>query len=237
MIGTRLPSTTVVPSRFERNGSVCATCCAYSGAASDAATITTSTPSIAIAIQFLNSLRRAIAQGLAPLGSVPTTAGTSPARVLLIASRSSFGPDTSPARRRGLLDPRLGHEPVELLAEREVADAFRHEVDVLRVEERRHRRLIRHHPVDLRPELVRGRLVGDRTVQSGVHLCVDLLVAEAGHVDAGVASRVEGLAAEQDVEEVRGGRVVLVPLLHVDLDLVLRVLRIGERDVGRDRLD
>ena len=37
--------------------------------------MTTRTPSIAIATRLRSSLRRASAQGLAPLGSVPTTAG------------------------------------------------------------------------------------------------------------------------------------------------------------------
>ena len=46
----------------------------------------------------------------------------------------------------------------------------------------------------------------------------------------------ERFTTEQDVQEVGRCRVVLVPLLHVDLHLVLRVLNVGERDVPRDRL-
>ena len=70
-------------------------------------------------------------------------------------SLTGSGPSGGRARARpprtSLLDPRLVDEPVELLAEREVADALRDEVDVLRVEQRRHRRLVGHLLVDLRP--------------------------------------------------------------------------------------
>ena len=64
-----------------------------------------STPSIVIAIRLRSSRRRAIVQGLAPLGSVPAEAGTLPATVSVIAPRPSIGPDARPARADCLLDP------------------------------------------------------------------------------------------------------------------------------------
>src|SRR4051812_43920536 len=103
-----------------------------------------------IASLLRSSRRRASPHGLASLGSAPTRAGAL-AAVSLIASGSRF--------RAGLLDPRLCDEPVELLAEREVADTLRDEVDVLRVEEGHHRRLVRHLAIDLRPHRVRALLV------------------------------------------------------------------------------
>src|SRR5262249_5810442 len=152
-------------------------------------TTSTSRASIAIAIRLRSRRRRASAHGLAPTAaSSPAGAGGSPTIVPVIVS---------------LLHPALRHEPVELLAEHEVADALRHEVDVLRRKERRHRRRVRHLVVDLRPLLVRGGLVLERRLQRVLHLRVDLLVAEARDVDARVAAGMEGVAAEEDVEEVR----------------------------------
>ena len=84
--------------------------------------------------------------------------------------------------------------------------------------------------------LAAGR-VGDAERQRLLHLGVDRLVAEAGDVDRGVEPGVERRAAEQHVQEVRGGRVVLVPLRDLDLHLVVGVLDVGELDVRRDRLD
>src|SRR6266508_1454717 len=185
--------------------------------------MTASTPTIVIAIRLRSSRLRAIAHGLPPIAArSPARTGASPA----IAPPISL-----------LLDPGLADEPIELLAEREVADPLRHEVDVLRREERRHRGGVRDFPVDLGPLLVRRGLVLECRLQGVLHLHVDLLVAEAGDIDARVAAGVERVAAEEDVEEVRRSRVVLVPLLDVDLHLVLRVLDVGEEDVAGDRLD
>src|SRR5436190_1141253 len=189
--------------------------------------MSTSTPTMTIATRLRSSRRRASRHGLAATtaGSAASEAATSP----------TTAPLTEPPAER-LLHPGLVDQPVELLAEREVADALRQEVDVPRREQRRHRRLVRHLSVDLRPELVRRREVLFLELQRVVHLVFDRLVAEACDVDARVAPWVERLAAEQDVEEVRCGRVVLIPLLNVDLHLVLRVLGVGEEDVPRDRL-
>src|SRR3954468_3810037 len=126
MTGTRLPFTSVVPSRFDRNGFVCATSCAKSGAARLRPTTTTSMTNAAIAGRLRRRRRRASRQGPAAVerGASAATAVTP------------------------LLHPRLIEEPVELLAEDEVADALREEVEVLRVEERHHRRRVRHLAVD-----------------------------------------------------------------------------------------
>src|SRR5438874_4860428 len=185
--------------------------------------MTTSTPSIVMAIRLRSSRLRAIAQGLPPIAArSPARTGASPAIVPPISR---------------LLDPGLADKPIELLAEREVADPLRHEVDVLRREQRRHRSGVGDLLVDLRPFLVRRWLVLERRPQRVLHLRVDVLVAEARDVDARIAPRVEGVAAEQDVEEVGRSRVVLVPLLNVDLHLVLRVLGVREEEVRRSRLD
>ena len=152
MTGTVLPSTTVVPSRFDVNGSRVR--------------------------DVLGVERRREAEdddhgedaehrhcdpvspqppaGERP-GAGPGERGAAAARRLArerLAHRQRVerGPDARPHPDASLLDPRLADEPVELLAEREVADALRDEVDVLRVEQRRHRRLVRDHPVDLRPQ-------------------------------------------------------------------------------------
>src|SRR5581483_2650488 len=212
--GTLLPFTTVVPSRLEVNGSTCATWCAYSGAERHNATIRTSSRAIASAIRFRRSRRQASCHGpRATAARSPAWAGTSP----------TTAPLTEPPGVR-LLHPGLVDQPVELLAEDEVADALRHEVDVPRREQRRHRRLVGDLMVDLRPERVRRGEVRLLELQRLVHLVVDRLVAEPGDVDARVAARVERLTTEEHVQEVRRSRVVLVPLLDVDLHLVLRVL-------------
>ena len=97
-----------------------------------AATITASRPSIAIAIRLRASRRRASAHGLAPAGPTGGVAGAPPSEGLA-HRRPAAGPGSSPALTRSLLHPRLVDQPVELLAEGEVPDALRHEVDVLRV--------------------------------------------------------------------------------------------------------
>src|SRR5262249_25744508 len=125
---------------------------------------------IAMAIRLRSSRLRASAHGLAPTAaSSPAEAGGSPTIVPVIVP---------------LLHPALGHEPVERLSEREVADPPRHEVDVLRCEQRRHGRRVSDLLVDLRPHLVRSGLVLDRSLERLLHLEVDLLVTEAGDVDA-----------------------------------------------------
>src|SRR5712691_391419 len=114
--------------------------------------MTASTPAIVIAIRLRRSRRRAIAQGL------PPTAARSPAR-------TGASPAIAPPISR-LLDPGLADEPIELLAEGEVADALRDEVDVLRREQRRHRGGVGDFLVDLRPFLVRRGFVLERRLQS-----------------------------------------------------------------------
>src|SRR4051812_13002256 len=124
----------------------------------------TSTPTIVIATRFRRSRRRASAQGLpAASARTPAWAGASPAIAPLVTPKPS-----------GLLHPGLVDEPVELLAEDEVPDALRHEVDVLRREHRRHRRLVGHLLVDARPEGVRGFLVRLLEPERPVHLRLDL---------------------------------------------------------------
>src|SRR2546423_814677 len=227
MTGTGLPFTSVVPSRFDWNGFTWATWCAYSGAHRHTPTMTARRTAITSATRFRSRRRRASCHGLAA-----TTARPPPREA---RTSSTIAPLTEPPGVR-LLHPGLVDQPVELFAEREVPDALRHEVDVTRREERRHGGLVGHLAVDLRPEPVRRREVRLLELQRLVHLDVDRLVAEPGDVDARVAARMERVAPEEDVQEVRGGRIVLVPLLDVDLHLVLRVLDVGEGDVPRDRL-
>src|SRR6266508_2497791 len=62
------------------------------------------------------------------------------------------------------------------------------------------------------------------------------LVAELGDVRARVAVRVERAAPEQDVQEVRGRRIVLIPARVRELRLVARVLHIRVLDVRREGL-
>src|SRR5690242_16416226 len=109
----------------------------------------TSTASIAIATRFRRSRRRASDHGLAPAAAVAATCAetSAAARPSLM---SGYG-----IPRELLLHPGLVDQPVELLAEDEVPDPLRHEVDVVRVEQRRHRRRVGHLPVDLLPEEVR----------------------------------------------------------------------------------
>src|SRR6478752_1210918 len=105
--------------------------------------MSTRTPTMTIATRLRSSRRRASRQGL------PAVAAGSP------ASRAATSPTTAPLTEppgARLLHPGLVDQPVELLAEREVADALRHEVDVPRREQRRHRGLIGDLPVDLGPE-------------------------------------------------------------------------------------
>ena len=105
----------------------------------------TSTPSIAIATRLRSSAAPASAHGArADGGSRASSAAPRPRALSLIGRESSGGRARARPHARLLLDPRLVDEPVELLAEGEVADALRDEVDVLRVEQRRHRRRVRH---------------------------------------------------------------------------------------------
>src|SRR4029079_13319828 len=111
-----------------------------------------------------------------------------------------------------LLDPDLAHERVELSAPDVVPDALRDEVDQAGVEEHGLSGVVRGRLVDLRPQLERGRRILDAELERLLTVGSDLLVDVARNVDARVAAGMERAAAEQDVEEVRRGRVVLVPL-------------------------
>src|SRR3954449_5022127 len=77
------------------------------------------------------------------------------------------------------LHPRLRDHPVEFRVELEIAEALRHEVDVLGVEHRCGRRLVGDRLVDLGPDLVGAVLIGHALGERGMHLSVDLLIAEA----------------------------------------------------------
>src|SRR2546425_2098455 len=113
--------------------------------------MTTSTVAIAIATRLRSSRLRARRQGLPAIGArPPACAGASLTIAPLIEAPS------------GLLHPGLVDEPVELLAEDEVPDPARQEVDVLRREHRRHRRCVRDLLVDARPQRVSGLFVGLR---------------------------------------------------------------------------
>src|SRR5690349_1752935 len=114
MTGTFLPFAIVVPSRFDRNGSVCAMRWAYSGAHRHRITMTASSPAITSATRFRSSRRRASCHGLAA-----TIARSPPAGA---RTSSTIAPLTR------LLHPGLVDQPVELLAEHEVSDPLRHEV-------------------------------------------------------------------------------------------------------------
>src|ERR1700760_4487078 len=159
--GTRLPFTTVVPSRFDWNGLVCAMCSAYSGAQRQSTTMTARSPAITSATRFRRIPRRASCHGLAAgiARSPPVGARTS----------STIAPLTNPPGVR-LLHPGLIDQPVELLAEDEVPDALRHEVEMLRREHRRHRCLVGYLTVDLRPHCVRLREVRVLELERAVHL-------------------------------------------------------------------
>src|SRR2546423_9723934 len=61
--GPVLPLTTVVPEMLDRNGSVCATWLAYSGAARQASRITRNTTAPAIALRLPTSRRSAVRHG------------------------------------------------------------------------------------------------------------------------------------------------------------------------------
>src|SRR6478752_7773501 len=101
--------------------------------------MTASSAAITSATRLRSRRRRASCHGLAATTprSPPVEARTS----------STIAPLTDPPGAR-LLHPGLVDQPVELLAEDEVPDALRQEVDVARREQRRHRGLIRHLLVD-----------------------------------------------------------------------------------------
>src|SRR3954466_7009230 len=224
---TSLPSTTVVPLRLFANGSVCAMCSAYSGAAKLTTTISANRASAPSATLLRRRRRPARRQGLLPAMSRAVSPG---ARTTAPAGSGSEAKSAMTGRRlarRPSLHGRLGEEEVPLRAELEALHPRGREVEHLRVHERHPRRLVRRRLVDGRPLLVRGVLVLDPGRGRLVHLPLDALVAELRDVRARVRVGVERVAAEEDVEEIRRRRVVGEPVRPPDLDLVLGVLDVG----------
>src|SRR5882672_11070799 len=83
------------------------------------------------------SLANAVAHGPRPAGKAE--AGARPARAGAVCSLIVAPPSPMPSpihRGRPLLHPGLRDDPIILRVELEVADPLRHEVDMLRVEQR-----------------------------------------------------------------------------------------------------
>src|SRR5215475_14122256 len=114
-----------------------------------------------MAVRFRSSRRRATCHGLAATVARSPVPGT--------GTSQTTAPLTEPPGVR-LLHPGLIDQPVELLAEDEIANALRHEVEVLRREHGRHRRLVGDLVVDLRPERVCLREARLLELQRLVHL-------------------------------------------------------------------
>src|SRR6266705_946106 len=213
--GTRCPLTMVVPLRLLTKGFTLATSCAYSGAAKLTPMISRNSTTAAMAIRLRHSRRPASAHGLRPLisgrRSSGTCAGGSADSVSAIAIGSHLGGRRWQSRRWLLLQPLLVDQDVPLGIPLIPLNALGQEVDLLRVVQVDPRRLVGHRVIDLGPDVVGGRGVGDPEVLGLGHLRLDGLVAERGYVRARVAARVDAAAAEQRVQEVRRSRVVLVP--------------------------
>src|SRR3954469_24720024 len=236
---TRLPSTTVVPLRLFANGSTCATCLAYSGAATAATTMSTNRPSAASAIR-LRARRPASAirwgagrrparrQGLFPATSRALSPG---ARRTSPAGSGSYANSAMRRGRPALCDRGLVEQQEPLRAEREVLEPLRHEVELLGVEHGNPRCGVGDVLVDLLPDRVALRRVRDRRRRRVRHLALDRLVAELRDFRARVGVRVERVAPQQDVEEVRRRRIVSEPARVGEVHLVLRVLDIRILDV------
>src|ERR687885_1135227 len=225
---TRLPSMTVVPLRLFANGLTCAMCLAYSGAASETATMRTNRASAASAIRLRARRRPARRQGLFPATSRALSPG---ARRTSPAGSGSYANSAIRRGRRALCDRGLVEQQEPLRAEREVLEPLRHEVELLGVEHRDPRRGVRDALVDLLPDRVALVRVLDRGLRRLRHLVLDRLVAKLGDVRARVRVRMERVAPEQDVEEVRRRRVVGEPARVGEVDLVLRVLDVRILDV------
>src|SRR5580692_6352652 len=211
MTGTTRPPTMVVPLRFGTSGlPTCATSCAYSGAARHTTTIRRNRTRAAIAMRLDRSRRQASAHGLRL-----ATAGRNAVDVVCSATAampcSPRGPGRRPGPRGLLREPQLVDQDVPLRVPLVPIHVLGQEVDLLRVVQVDPGRLLGVLVVHLRPQGGCLRRVGGLDGLSLVDLRLDGRVAERGDVRAGVAVLVDGAAAEQDVEEVRRGRVVLVP--------------------------
>src|SRR3954464_3199605 len=225
---TRLPSTTVVPLRLFANGSPCATCFAYSGAASAATTMSTNRASAESAIRLRARRRPARRQGLFPATSRVLSPG---ARTTPPAGSGSYANSARRRGRRALCNRGLVEQQEPLRAEREVLEPLRHEVELLGVEHGHPGRGVRDLLVPLLPDRIALGRVLDRRRGRVRHLALDRLVAELRDVRARVRVRMERVAPEQDIEEVRRGRVVREPARVREVHLVLRVLDIRILDV------
>src|ERR1022692_304028 len=201
-------------------------------------------------------------------GTAPRSAGTTPARPSRCGCATAAGPPAptgcgwrwpaatpcrpqpapaewpcgSPTRLRltpGLTLPQPVDEDVPNRSPLVTVDAARQHVDLLRIEHVDPGRSVGVLVVDLGPQPGGLGWVGGLVRLGLVDLRLDVLLAERGDVRAGVAVRVDGAAAEQHVQEVRGGRVVLEPLRvgHVPLGGVGRVLDERVLDAGRQQLD
>ena len=117
-------------------------------------------------------------------------------------------------------------------------DVLGQEVDLLRVVHVHPGRLGGVHVIDLCPQRRGPARVGRPHRLGLVDLRLDGLVAELGDVRAGVTVLVNAPAAEQHVQEVRRGRVVLVPGRPADVPLarVRGVLHERVLDAGRQQL-
>src|SRR5580700_379359 len=135
----------VVPFRLGLSGlAMWATSCAYSGAARLSSTISTNSPSAAIAMRFLRSCRHASAHGLRP-----ATAGRNSV-VSSCSARAAI--NGSPPRRAPLLrQPELVDQDVPLRIPHVAVHVGRQEVDLLGVVQIDPRRLVGELVVDGRP--------------------------------------------------------------------------------------
>src|SRR3954454_1398777 len=201
---TRLPSTTVVPLRLFANGSTCATCLAYSGAARAATTMSANRASAESAIRLRARRRPARRQGLFPATSRALSPG---ARRTSPAGSGSYANSAMRRGRRALCDRGLVEQQEPLRAEREVLEPLRHEVELLGIEHRHPRCGVGDVLVDLLPDRVALRRVRDRRRRRVRHLALVGLAANPRVVGPGFGVGVNGAAPEQDVEEVRRRRV------------------------------
>src|SRR6185437_12097642 len=166
------------------------------------------------------------------------SAGPLPARPWSLSWNAlSAGPLAARPRAR-LLQPQAVNQDVPLRIPLVAVDVLGQEVDLLRVVHVDPGSLRGVRVVDLRPDRGRpGRVAGLHGLGLG-DLAVDQLVAERGDVRAGVAVGMDGPAAQQHVQEVRRGRIVLVPGGQADVPLtgVRRVLDERVLDARRQQL-
>src|SRR4051794_18287980 len=180
---TRLPSTTVVPLRLFANGSTCATCFAYSGAASAATTMSTNRASAESAIRLRARRRPARRQGLFPATSRALSPG---ARRTSPAGSGSYANSAMGRGPRALGDRGLVEEHLPLRAEREALEPLRHEVELLGVEHCDPWGRVGDALVDLLPDRVAGVGAREPGRRGLAHVGLDALVAELRDVRARV---------------------------------------------------